>query len=123
MMMQPATMQSRAEPTRSPWYSPMLIWFIQQVDAPPPALHTHTDNTHTHSLAVNSPDTVLCFDLGPHCHWQLYCHLHEPRPSLSFTLSDTETLSLAEPPFLLSVAQDGSCIFKDGALVSFATEN
>lgn len=34
MMMQPATMLSRAEPTRSPWYSPTLTGFIQQVEAP-----------------------------------------------------------------------------------------
>lgn len=33
MMMQPATMLSRAEPTRSPWYSPTLTGFIQQVEA------------------------------------------------------------------------------------------
>lgn len=42
MMMQPATMLSRAEPTRSPWYSPMLTGFIQQVEAPPPGLHTYS---------------------------------------------------------------------------------
>lgn len=34
MMMQPATMLSRAEPTRNPWYSPTLMVFIQQVEAP-----------------------------------------------------------------------------------------
>lgn len=84
---------------------------------PPPDLHTHA-HAHTLSLHCN-----LCFDLGPHFHWQLYCHLHEPRPSLSFTLSDTETLSLAGPLSLFSLAQDVSYIFKDRALVSIATEN
>lgn len=35
MMMHPATMLSKAEPTRRPWYSPMLTVFIQQVEIPP----------------------------------------------------------------------------------------
>lgn len=34
MMIHPATMLSRAEPTRSPWYSPILTAFIQQVEPP-----------------------------------------------------------------------------------------
>lgn len=38
IMMQPATMLSRAEPTRSPWYSPTLTGFIQQVETPHLAL-------------------------------------------------------------------------------------
>lgn len=83
MMMQPATILSRAEPTRSPWYSPVLTEFIQHVDAP---------HLHPPPHALRSPDTVLCFNLGP----QLYCHVPEPHPASSFTLSDAETLSLVE---------------------------
>lgn len=88
MRIQPATMQSRDAPTRSPWYSPMLTVFIQHVEAPPPALHTHT---------VYSAMTC------PHCLWKLYCRLHKPHPSFSFTLSDTETLSLAMFPCIYAL--------------------
>lgn len=38
IIMQPATMLSRAAPTRSPWYSPTLTGFIQQVETPHLAL-------------------------------------------------------------------------------------
>lgn len=96
MIMQPATMLSRAEPTRSPWYSPTLTGFIQQVEA----LHL--------VLTVTGNFTVICRSLAA---------------SFSFTLSDTETLSLAEPPSQFSIVQDASCIFKDEDQVSIATEN
>lgn len=107
MMMQPATMLSRAEPTRSPWYSPTLTGFIQQVEAP------HLPFMHT----------LSCLRLGPSLPLVTLLSSAQASPSLSFTLPDTETLSLAEPPSPFSVAQDVSCIFKDGALVSIATEN
>lgn len=86
MMMQPATIPSRAEPTRSPWYSPMLTGFIQQAEAP------HLPHSHSHTPTVTSP-TALWLNLGPHCHLQLYFNLHEPRPSLV-------SLSLTQKPFL-----------------------
>lgn len=84
---------------------------------PPPVLHT---------LTVNSPDTVLCFNLGPRCYKQLYSHLYLPHltsPLPFLKLSNSETLSLAESTSLFSMAQEVSCIFKDGDLVSIATEN
>lgn len=63
MMMQPATMLSRAEPTRSPWYSPMLTGFIQQVEAPPPGLHTYSALTlysaSTWALTATGNSTLL----------------------------------------------------------------
>lgn len=95
MIMQPATMLSRAEPTRSPWYSPTLTGFIQQVEV----LHL--------ALTVTGNFTVICRSLAA---------------PFSFTLSDIETLSPAEPPSQFSVAQDASCIFKDEAQVSIAPE-
>lgn len=55
-MMQPATMLSRAEPTRRPWYSPTLTGFIQQVETPHLAL---TVPSHCASL--------LCFTATGNC--------------------------------------------------------
>lgn len=89
MIMQPATMLSRAEPTRRPWYSPTLTGFIQGAEHFRVTLlwieiSLATSNNIRRTAAV----------------------------SFSVTLSDTEALSLAEPPLLFSPAQDPSCIFK-----------
>lgn len=79
---------------------------------PPPAPHKQLTVPTLYSaltlvLTVTGNFTVICTTSLLPC----------------FTLSDTETLSLAEPPSLFSVAQDVSCNFKDGALVSIAIEN
>lgn len=54
IIMQPATMLSRAEPTRSPWYPPTLTGFIQQVESPTCLLRTRqmgaSGRSQPHSL-------------------------------------------------------------------------
>lgn len=71
IMMQPATILSRAEPTRRPWYSPMLTGFIQQVETPHLAL---TVPSHCASL--------LCFTATDNCTFIWSWHLLFPSLSL-----------------------------------------
>lgn len=67
IMMQPATMLRRAAPTRSPWYSPTLTGFIQQVE--------------TRRLALTVPGHSACL-----LHRQRYLHLKLPPPSCSLSI-------------------------------------
>lgn len=68
MMMQPATMLSRAEPTRSPWYSPMLMGFIQQVETPPHLpLNVHTVTSSESALLRLGPSLPLICLTTPLC--------------------------------------------------------
>lgn len=98
MIMQPATMLSRAEPTRSPWYSPTLTAFIQYVQAP-------TLGLQTCSALRLCPSLTAALT----CHWRLNCHVKEPPCLLFFhSLQHRNTFS------------DVSCIFKDEAQVSIA---
>lgn len=91
MIMQPATMLSRAEPTRRPWYSPTLTGFIQGAERLRVTMHWIEILLATGNFSVIRRTVAVSF---------------------SVTLSDTEALSLAEPPLLFSPAQDLSCIFK-----------
>lgn len=90
IIMQPATMLSRDEPTRSPWYPPTLTGFIQQVESP--TCHAQTDG----SLQ---------------CRWEEHCHslkLHSLpiiHSLLHWSLSSGEAS-------LFSVSKDFSCIFE-----------
>lgn len=80
MIMQPATMLSRAEPTRRPWYSPTLTGFIQGAE------RLRVTMLWIEILLASGNFSVIGKTVAV---------------SFSVTLSDTEALSLVEPPLLL----------------------